>query len=183
MEKPSKYFPTVFIRLAARIRRSDWCASLVRWWIALASSVLMFSAISAFGQAEVTALASALWLQKHCEALRRHASDLTDMSRALSRDERDIAGELHTVAMSGSASCIAIADLVALRGAMINTKDRAEVMALLDSNKNSFSKECEENIRYINSQIGSSQSPGVVSEATRLRESLDAACTRVRSLH
>jgi hypothetical protein len=104
------------------------------------------------------------------------------MFQAVSPNESAIVTELYNVASSGEAAVGFIVELINLRDAMVNNKDKSEVHTLLEHHKRFFNEECEVNIKHINKQLGFTHSPGVVSEATRLRETLEAACTRVSSL-
>ena len=111
-----------------------------------------------------------------------HAQNFTNMSDSLSGKELSISMELYSVAMSALSRANEITDLLYLRSAMVNSADSIEVQGVLKENKDSFMKECSEDLSHITAQIAFSYSPAVVSEGEHLRDDLTLICERVSSL-
>ena len=108
-----------------------------------------------------------------------HAQYLNQMLGTVPVSEREIVQALHRVAMVHATETSFIGELVGIRDAMRNTEDRTTVQTSLDKYKNRFGMQCRENVRHLNAQLGFSGSPAVVSEGTRLRETLVKICSRV----
>lgn len=115
--------------------------------------------------------------------LLRHAQNLADMLPAMSTNDASTLTEMHTVADTSNDAAGFILDLLYLAAVMASNADRTEVKFVLNTHRTRFDKACRENIRYLNVQIGTTQSSGLASEGGHLRDDLVTICDYVRSLN